>query len=117
MAETVKRPRRTARHIRGFMDFVREQGVVGLAVGLAIGTQASDVVKNLVGSLVTPVLDLIVGPGGLNGMEIAVRMGDHVGNFKIGMLIEALIRFVAVLAIIYVVVKGFHFERLDKKKE
>lgn len=32
----------------GFMDFIREQGVIGLAVGLAIGTAAGDTVKKLV---------------------------------------------------------------------
>ncbi len=30
-----------SKQLQGFMEFVRTQGVVGLAVGLAIGTQAT----------------------------------------------------------------------------
>lgn len=33
-------------HMAGFINFIREQGVVGMAVGLAIGTAAGDTVKN-----------------------------------------------------------------------
>ena len=32
-------------HLAGFATFIREQGVVGLAVGLAIGAAAGDTVK------------------------------------------------------------------------
>ena len=32
------------KQVKGFMNFVRTQGVVGLAVGLAIGTQAGKAV-------------------------------------------------------------------------
>ena len=35
-------------HMAGFVNFIREQGVVGMAVGLAIGTAAGDTVKKLV---------------------------------------------------------------------
>ena len=33
---------------KGFVDFVREQGVIGLAVGLAIGVAAGNLVKIIV---------------------------------------------------------------------
>jgi large conductance mechanosensitive channel len=101
----------------GFMNFVREQGVVGLAVGLAIGTEAGVLIKQLVGSLVTPIVDLLVGKDGLNGLKWTLNAGDRSGTFDIGTLIDVLIRFLAVAFVVYLVVHFLKLDRLDKKKE
>jgi large conductance mechanosensitive channel len=101
----------------GFMEFVRTQGVVGLAVGLAIGAQSTDLVKNIVASIITPLVDLIIGKGGLNGLSWTVRAGSHVSTFTFGILVDAMIRFLAVAFVIYFVVKGLKLDKLDKKKE
>ena len=103
--------------LAGFMEFVRTQGVVGLAVGLAIGTQATDLVKNIVGSIITPLVDLMLGKGGLNGLSWTVRAGSHVSTFRFGTLIDAVIRFLAVAFVVYLVVKGLKLDKLDKKKD
>lgn len=108
---------RLKNHARGFMDFVRKQGIVGLAVGLAIGTQASDLVKNIVGSIITPIVDLLVGKGGLEGLTWTVNVGDRTSTFQFGLLIDSLIKFLAVAVVIYFVVMGLKLDRLDKKKE
>ena len=101
----------------GFMDFVRTQGVVGLAVGLAIGSQATELVKNIVASIITPIVDLVVGEGGLNAVKWTVNIGSHSGTFNFGSLLNAIIRFLAVAFVIYFVVKGLNLDKLDKKKE
>ena len=103
-------------HGSGFMTFVREQGVVGLAVGLAIGTEAGVLVKQLVGSTITPIIDLIIGPGGLEGLKWTAHVGDRSGVFAIGTLIDVLIRFLAVAFVVYLVVHYLRLDRLDKKK-
>lgn len=101
----------------GFMEFVRKQGVVGLAVGLAVGTQAAELVKTIVSSLITPLVDLLIGEGGLRGVSWTVRLGDRVSTFQFGILIDSLLKFMAVALVIYVVVMGFKLDRLDKKKD
>lgn len=106
-----------AKQARGFMDFVRTQGVVGLAVGLAIGTQAAELVKSMVSSLITPLIDLLVGKEGLKSLSYTLSIGDRTTTFTIGLLIDALIRFLAIAFVIYFVVKGFKLDHLDKKKE
>ena len=45
-----------SKHLKGFMDFVREQGVVGLAIGLAVGTQAAILVKDMIKAIVDPII-------------------------------------------------------------
>ncbi len=109
--------KRIANQAKGFMDFVRTQGVVGLAVGLAIGTQASELVKSIVGALITPFVDLLVGKEGLKGLSYTLTVGDRSGTFAVGLLIDSLIRFLAIAFVIYFVVKGLKLDRLDKKKE
>lgn len=101
----------------GFMDFVRKQGVVGLAIGLAIGTQAAELVKNIVTSLITPFVDLLVGEGGLRGLTYTQDMFGRHGTFQFGLLIDSVIKFIAVALVIYFVVMGLKLDKIDKKKD
>lgn len=101
----------------GFIDFVRTQGVVGLAVGLAIGAASAEFIKNIVASIITPIVDLLVGSGGLDDFTYTMQIGERVGVFNFGLLIDSLLKFLAVAFVIYFVVKGFRLDKLDKKKE
>ena len=105
------------KHMSGFMDFVRKQGVVGLAVGLAIGTQAGELVKNIVSSIITPFVDLLAGKGGLSGLTWFVSIGDRSATFNFGLLVDSVIKFLAVAVVIYFVVMGLKLDKLDMKKE
>lgn len=104
-------------HASGFMNFVRQQGIVGLAVGLAIGTQAAELVKVIVGSLITPLIDLLAGKGGLAGLKWTLTVGDRTAVFTFGGLIDAVLRFLAIAFVIYLVIHALKLDRLDKKKE
>jgi large conductance mechanosensitive channel len=106
-----------SKQVSGFMDFVRTQGVVGLAVGLAIGTQASELVKSIVASIITPLVDLIVGKGGLKGVDWTIHIGNRTATFTLGLVLDAIIRFLAIAFVIYFVVKGLKLDKLDKKKD
>ena len=55
--------------LRGFVNFIREKGVVGLAVGLAIGTAATGLVTQIVNAFIIPMVGLIVGKNGLDGLN------------------------------------------------
>ncbi len=103
--------------LRGFVEFIREKGVVGLAIGLAIGTAASGLVAQIVNAVITPAVGLIVGKEGLAGLNTAITIGDRSEVFAFGDLIDALIKFIAIAAVIYFVVLGLKLDRLDKKKE
>lgn len=102
------------KQMNGFMNFVREQGVVGLAIGLAIGTQASILVKDIVGSIIDPVIGLIIGnPDGLQAAVWEVTIAGREATFALGQLAYSFIVFISVAAVIYFVVKGLG---LDKQK-
>lgn len=100
--------------MKKFIDFIREQGVVGLAVGFILGGAVSKVVSSIVNDLINPVVGLILGAGG------ALKDASfHIFSAKIayGNFLATLIDFMIITAVVYFGVKGIGLERLDKKKE
>lgn len=104
-------------HFSGFMDFVREQGVIGLAIGLVLGVQVKAVVDQLVASFVHPVIGLLLpGGGGLAEKTFTITvLGKH-AVFAYGAFIAVMISFVTVAAVVYFGVRVLQLDKLDKKK-
>lgn len=100
--------------MKGFIDFVREQGVVGLAVGFILGGAVSKVVSSLVQDIVNPILGIVLGA--TEGLKNAYFM---VGAAKVayGSFISILIDFVVIALVVYYGVKLIGIDKLDKKKE
>lgn len=109
--------------VNGFINFIREKGVVGLAIGLAIGTAATALVGQIVTAVITPTVSLMLssfGPNGLKGLNFVVQRaadGTPTVTYAIGDLIDAVIKFLAIAAVIYFVVMGMKLDKLDKKKD
>lgn len=106
-----------ARKLAGFGEFIRERGVVGLAVGLAIGTAATVFVKQIVDSVITPAVGLLIGDKGLEAWNVTINIGSRSADFAFGTLVNGFLQFIAVAAVIYFVVMGLKLDKLDKKKE
>lgn len=103
--------------LAGFVNFIREKGVVGLAVGLAIGTAATGLVTQIVNAVITPAVGLLLGKDGISSLDFVITIGDRRETFLIGELLDALISFMAVAAVIYFVVMGLRLDKLDKKAD
>lgn len=100
--------------MKGFLDFVREQGVVGLAVGFILGGAISKVVSSLVDNIINPVLGVVMGAAGsLNEAHL------QIGQVKIlwGSFINSTIDFLVIALVVYYGVKLLKLDKLDKKKE
>lgn len=96
------------------MSFIREQGVIGLAVGLVLGGAVLDLVKAFINDFINPLLGLAINhTGGLK--EAYWDIGG--AKLKYGDFLTVSINFLVVAALIYFVVHGFGFDRLDAKKE
>lgn len=104
-------------HLAGFMTFVREQGVVGLAVGLVLGTQVKTLVDQLVASFLNPLIGLMLpGEGSLAQKTFSLSLFGKTADFGYGAFIAVLISFLSVAAVIYFIVKGLKLDKIDKKK-
>jgi large conductance mechanosensitive channel len=100
--------------MKGFINFVREQGVVGLAVGFILGGAVSKVVSSLVADLINPVLGIILGAAG-NLKGAFVKIGP--AKFLWGDFISNVIDFTVIALVVYFGVKILKLDKLDKKKE
>lgn len=100
--------------MKGFLGFVREQGVVGLAVGFILGGAVSKVVTALITDIINPLLGALLGVA--RGLTSATFSVGNV-TFLYGDFISVLIDFLVVALVVYFGVKGLKLDKLDKKKE
>lgn len=104
----------------GFTEFIRTQGVVGLAVGLVLGAATSVVVKSFVDNIIMPPLGLLLGSAdGLKGLALNLGKTDA-GKEAIlhyGVFLNDIINFLVIALTVYLVVHELRLDRLDKKKE
>lgn len=108
----------TRAQLDGFMDFIRTQGVVGLAIGIVIGTQVKALTDQLVASFINPIVGLVLpGSGDLAQKTFVLTIGQKQAIFHYGAFIAVLISFITVAAVVYYIIKGLKLDKLDKKKE
>lgn len=98
---------------------MRQQGVVGLAVGLVLGVAAKSVVDSLVNNIFNPVIGLIGGGGELGSRYFCLKHAGSncVNKLGYGRVISDMVSFLIVAAVVYLVVKVLKLDRLDKKKD
>lgn len=99
--------------MKGFVEFIREQGVVGLAVGFILGGAVSKVVSSLVSDIINPILGMALGAAGnLNEAFLPI------GNAKLmwGSFVNTTIDFLVIALVVYYGVKLLKLDQLDKKK-
>jgi large conductance mechanosensitive channel len=114
---TSRKVERVKSPLRGFVNFVREQGVVGLAIGFVLGAQSKTLVDQLVESFINPLLGLLLpGSGSLDERTFSVTMGGQTEVFSWGAFVDQLISFLIIAAIIYFIFKGLKLDKLDKPK-
>lgn len=99
--------------MKGFMNFVREQGVVGLAVGFILGGAIAKMVTALVTDLLNPLIGLLMG--GLNLNKAYIMAGA--AKLMWGDFVSVAIDFLVVACVVYFGVKLLKLDKLDKKKE
>jgi large conductance mechanosensitive channel len=103
--------------VEGFVEFIRTQGVVGLAIGFMMGTQAQLLIKQFTASFVDPVLQLLFGGSKvLSDRTLYVQINSHSAKFFWGAFVYSVINFVIIAAVVYLVFKWLRLDKLDKKK-
>src|SRR5688572_30245029 len=99
--------------MKGFLEFIREQGVVGLAVGFILGGAVSKLVSALVEDLISPLLAL-----GLNNLQNLKDASVNIGSARImwGDFVSVAIDFAIIALVVYYGVKLLKLDKLDKSK-
>ena len=83
-----------------FMEFVKKQNVISVALGLVTGFAAKTLIDAFVADIITP----IYGPyiGFLNP-ELAIEIG--LSKFMVGHFIQSLISFLVILLVVFIIGK------------
>lgn len=88
--------------LREFRDFIARGNVLDLAVGIIIGVAFTAIVTSLVDDLVNPLIGLLVGGVDFSGLSFG--LGD--AQFMYGNFINAVIKFLIVAWVVFMIVKG-----------
>lgn len=100
--------------MQGFLNFIREKGVVGLAVGFLMGGAVSKLVTALVDDIVNPLVGILLGKAGnLAGATLTVGGA----TVKWGHFVSGVIDFAIIAAVVYLSVKVLRLDRLDRKPD
>lgn len=97
--------------LKEFRDFALRGNVIDLAVAVVIGAAFTAIVNSLVNDIIMPLVGVILG--GLDFTTLAITFGN--ANITYGNFIQAIINFVIVAFVLFLVVRSIN--RLQKKKE
>ncbi len=97
-----------------FKTFIMRGNVMDMAVGIIMGAAFTAIVTSLVDDLVNPLLGLVVG--GFDFSTLSVGIGE--AQFMYGNFINAVIKFVMIAWVVFLLVKGLNtMKDMAMKKE
>ena len=106
----------------GFVNFLKTQNIVSLAIGLAVGAAAGDTVRKFVEGFVNPLVQFIAGSHeSLASATWTFKMFGRSAEFQWGAFVSSLFTLIVTAAVIYFFLRitGFYKspeEELKKKK-
>lgn len=95
--------------VSGFITFIRERGVMGLAIGFVLGGAVSKVTTSLSTDILNPLIAVLFG-----GTD---RLGDiMLGTIAIGRFLAAILDFFILALVVYLIFKVLGLDKLDAPK-
>ncbi len=101
--------------IEEFKQFIMRGNVIDMAVGIIVGAAFTAIVNSLVGDILTPIIGILTG--GIDFSGLSVNVGD--AEVKYGAFIQAVINFLIISFVIFMLVKGINTasSKLEKEQE
>lgn len=96
--------------MKNFINFIRKQGVVGLAVGFILGGAVSKMVTALVTDIINPLIGLLIG--GLNLKNAYFSIGE--AKVMWGDFTSTTVDFLIIAFVVYFGVKWLKLDKVDK---
>lgn len=119
--------------LKEFQKFIMRGNVLDLAVGIIIGAAFTSIVNSLVNDVIMPPIGLLLGGVDFSNIFILLRDGTTPGPYatlqaaqnagavtiNIGLFINALISFLIVAFVVYLIVRAFNtmMDRFKKQEE
>lgn len=101
--------------IKEFKEFISRGNVMDMAVGVIIGGAFTAIVNSLVNDVVMPLLSLLTGGFDFSALCIVLGEGENAATLNYGAFISAVINFILIAFVIFLVIKGIN--KLSRKKK
>ena len=103
-----------------FKEFITRGNVMDMAVGIIIGGAFTAIVQSLVNDLLMPVIGALFGGIDFTTLKYVVRAADEAAGIeeaaiKYGSFIQAIVNFLLIAIVIFLLVKGIN--KMRRKKE
>ena len=103
-----------------FKEFITRGNVMDMAVGIIIGSAFTAIVQSLVNDLLMPVIGALFGGIDFSTLKYVVRAADEAAGIeeaaiKYGSFIQAIVNFLLIAIVIFLLVKGIN--KMRRKKE
>ena len=103
-----------------FKEFITRGNVMDMAVGIIIGGAFTAIVQSLVNDLLMPVIGALFGGIDFSTLKYVVRAADEAAGIeeaaiKYGSFIQAIVNFMLIAIVIFLLVKGIN--KMRRKKE
>ncbi len=113
--------------INEFKEFILRGNAMDMAVGIIMGAAFGTIVKSLVGDIFMPIVGYFTGGLDFSNMFIALGGGEYAtlkaaqdagaATINIGLFINALIAFIIVAWIMFMLVKGMNAAKKQAEEE
>ncbi|MFN8020541.1 MAG: large conductance mechanosensitive channel protein MscL [Acidimicrobiales bacterium] len=90
--------------LKEFKEFINKGDIVTAAVGLVMALYFKTIIDNVIAGVITPIIAAIFGKTDFT--QIGFDIGD--ARISIGLVIDALIKFVIVAWVLFMVVKAYN---------
>lgn len=101
-----------------FKEFISRGSVMDLAVGMIIGSAFTAIVNSLVNDVVMPLISILIGGISFSEWNIKLGTGDSAPVLGLGNFIAAVIDFILIAFVIFLLVKAInklHFKKNEEK--
>lgn len=100
--------------MKEFKAFIARGNVMDMAVGIIIGGAFTAIVNSLVNDILMPLLSLLTNGFDFTSLCIVLGEGEGAATFNYGAFIAAIINFLLIALVIFILIKAIN--KLSRKK-
>ena len=103
--------------VKEFKEFISRGNVMDLAVGVIIGGAFTSIINSLVTDLLNPLLGLLTGGIDFSALAVTIGTGEDPAVFAYGAFISAVINFLLVALVLFLLITSMNALHFKKKEE
>lgn len=88
-----------------FKEFINRGNVMDLAVAVVMGAAFTAIITSVANDLITPLISLLTNGIDFSTLEFTVGEGENSAAFKYGSLLQAILNFLIVAVVVFLMIK------------